>query len=459
VVDMTGSSTLKTIMEPAREIKVVRECDVVVVGGGPGGFGAALAAARNGADTVLIERYGHLGGMASGGLVTIVPNMTGFNGEQYINGICGEWIDKLDAKEATGYPAKELGSKDRDRVRYWLEKGHFFVRQGTLVKSVFIDAEVCKYVLNDMFEEAGLKTYLHSWGTAAIMEKNEVQGIVFESKSGRQAILARTVIDATGDGDLLPSSGAEFEEYIDSKLRIKNLSMSYWIANVNLAKAEEFKKTNFQKYAELTSECGKLGGYNSFLKSNLKDQESVVWVHNKMPVSSQTNVEELTRTEFEGRKKMRIMHDFFKKNIPGFEHSFIIISDPQLGTRGARRVLGEIKLTARDMDEDKVWEDTIAVFPDLDRGQASEKHPLMNIPYRCMVPRKVENLLVACRAFSSDDVFNNYFNLIPHCVALGQAAGAAAALAVKEGVKPRKVNYAALQHLLSRQGVTLPLSV
>jgi len=312
--------------------------------------------------------------------------------------------------------------------------------------------------LNDMVEEAGIKTYLHSWGTAVIVEKNEVQGVVFESKSGRQAIISRVVIDATGDGDLLPSASAEFEENIDSKLRIKNLSMCYWIANVNLARVDDFRKANPQKYSELTAECGKLGGYNSFLKSNLKDQDSVVWVHNKMPVSSQMNVEELTRTEFEGRKKMRIMHNFFKKYVPGFEHSFIILTDPQLGTRGGRRVLGEVRLTANNMDSNKVWEDTIAVFPDLDRGEASEKHPLMNIPYRCMVPKKTENLLVACRAFSSDDVFNNYFNLIPHCVALGEAAGAAAALAVKEGVKPRKVNYAALQQLLAKRGVTLPVN-
>jgi hypothetical protein len=287
-------------------------------------------------------------------------------------------------------------------------------------------------------------------GYRRVIERNEVQGIIFESKSGRQAIMAKVVIDATGDGDLLPSAGAEFEEHIDPKLRIANLSMCYWIANVNLAKVEEFRKTNPQKYVELTAECGKLGGYNSFLKSNLKDQESVVWVHNKMPVSSQIDVEELTRTEFEGRKKMRIMHDFFKKYVPGFEHSFIILTDPQLGTRGARRVLGEVRLTAKDMDSNKIWEDTIAVFPDLDRGEASERHPLMNVPYRCMVPQKVDNRLVACRAFSSDDVFNTYFNLIPHCVALGEAAGVAAALAVKERIKPRKV-CATLQHSVIHQ--------
>ena len=447
----------KTIKESAREIRVARECDVVVVGGGPGGFGAAIAAARHGANTVLVERYGHLGGMASGGLVTIIPNMSGFDGKQYINGICGEWIDRLDAIEATGQPKKEeLGSHDKNLVRYYFSRSFFYIRQDTVIKSVLIDAEMCKCVLNDMVEKAGVKTYLHSWGTEAIVDKNEVQGIIFESKSGRQAILAKVVIDATGDGDLLPSAGADFEEDIDPKLRIANLSLCFWIAGLDLKKVDEFRAKIGPKFAEIQAACVKAGGFGGFLKSCLKDQDSIIWVHNKIPVKSQIDVEELTRAEFEGRKKMLITHDFYKKNIPGLEHSFIVVSDPQLGTRGARRVIGEYRCTAADMDKDVIYEDTIAVFPDLDRGEASSKHPLMNIPYRSMVPKKVENLLVGCRAFSSDDVFNTYFNLIPHCVAFGEAAGVAAALAVKEGVKVRKVNYSALQDKLAKQNVTLP---
>jgi len=454
---MTLGPSTKMIKEPAREIRVARECDVVVVGGGPGGFASALAAARNGANTVLVERYGHLGGMASGGLVTIIPNLSGFDGRQYINGICGEWIDRLDAIGAVAYPKdEELGLHDATMVKYWGNRGHFFIRENTVIKSVFIDAEMCKCVLNDMVEQAGIKTYLHSWGTQAIVDGNEVQGVIFESKSGRQAILAKVIIDSTGDGDLLPSAGADFEDDIDPKLRISALSLCFWFGGVNLQKTEDFKSTQPQKFAEQAQELLKLGGYGGFLRSNIKHQESVVWVHNRMSVSSQMDVEELTRTEFEGRKKMMITLNYRRKYTPGFEHAFIVVSDPQLGTRGGRRVTGEFRLTAKDQDSDTIYPDTIAVLPDLDRGKASLAHPLQYVPYRALVPHKVDNLLVACRAFSSDGPYNTNFNIIPHCVAYGEAAGTAAAIAVKEGVKVRKVNYEQLQDRLLKQGVTLP---
>jgi hypothetical protein len=457
---MSNGISTKTIREPAREINVCREADVVVVGGGPGGFAAALAAARSGADTVLIERYGCLGGMATGGLVTIIPNLTNFDGKQYINGICGEWVDKMDALEATGWPAQEhLGVRDKKLAKEYFDRTFFYVRQDTIIKSVLIDAEVSKCLINDLVEEAGVKTYLHSWGTAAVVDGNEVQGVIFESKSGRQAVLAKVTIDATGDGDLLPSAGATFDVDINPKLRIANLSLCYWIANVDLKKAEDFKQSQPEKFAEMRDELLKMGAHPNFIKSNLKNQDSIVWIHPRYPVSSQIDVEELTRVEFLGRKKMTVTHEFYKKRFPGFENSFVVLSEPQIGTRGARRVHGEITLTGKDMDMDTLYDDTIAIFPDLDRGEASEKLPLQNIPYRCMVPLKVENLLVACRAFSSDDVFNTYFNLIPHCVALGEAAGTAAALAIKEGSTVRKVNIGALQARLAQQNVTLPAAI
>ncbi len=453
---MTLGPSIKTIKEPERDIRVVRECDVVVVGGGPGGFAAALAAARNGADTVLVERYGHLGGMATGGLVTIIPNMSSFNGKVYIKGICEEWMNKLDAIDAATSPMNdELGSHDPTVVKYWQFRSGHYVHSDTVLKTVLIDAEMGKCVINDMVEEAGIKTYLHSWGTASIVDKNEVQGIIFESKSGRQAIMAKVVIDSTGDGDLLPSAGADFDEKIDPKLRISGLAMCFWIANVDIQKFDDFRLSQPEKFAEQRQELMKLGGFGGGSRSNLKNQESIMWVHNNLKVSSQTDVEELTRIEFEGRKMMRITMDYRRKNTPGFENSFVVLSDPQLGTRGARRLIGEIVCKAEDMDVEEIYKDTIAVFPDTDRFDASIKRPLQRIPYRCLVPHKVDNLLVGCRAFSSDDVFNMRFNLIPHCVALGEAAGTAAALAVKEGVKVRNVHIETLQDMLVKQGVEL----
>jgi hypothetical protein len=447
----------KTIRETARETRVCRTADVVVVGGGPGGIGAAVAAARSGADTVLIERYEHLGGMGTGGLVTIIPNLSDFSGKQQIAGITQEWIDRLNLREAADYPKKEhWGSEDKKLVAYYQNRSFFNIREQRVIYSVHIDAEISKCILNDMVEEAGVKTYLHSWGTEPVMDGNKVKGVIFESKSGRQAVLAKVVIDSTGDGDLLPYSGADFKMDIERTMRIANLSFSYWIDNVDLKKYEDYKNSHTKELADQIREIKKLGGNAGFLTSNLKNQEHVVWCFPRYANSSQVDVEELTRVEFLGRKEMLITHDYYKKNIPGFENSFIVLSNPQLGTRGARRVVGEYVITEKDMNTNKSFEDTIAIFPDVDRGKNSIKYPVTCMPYRCMIPRKVDNMLVACRAFGSEAIVNEYFNLIPHCIAFGQAAGTAAAQSISSGVDLRKIDIKALQASLKKQGVILP---
>lgn len=448
---------IRTIPEPNKSVDVVYECDVVVVGGGPGGIGAALAAARNGAKTVLIERYGHVGGMATGGLVTIIPCLTDFSGVMQIAGINQEWIERLDAREAVTYPPKEIwGADDKRLASYWNDRSFFTVREGKIVYAALIDAEISKCILNEMLNEAKVKTYLDSWGTMPLMDGNKAVGVIFESKSGRKAVMAKVVIDSTGDGDLLPGAGATFDTDIDPKIRIANLSLCYWMDNVDFMKVEDFRKTQPQKYAELMRETMSKGGHGSFMRSNLKNQERIVWVHPRYACSSQVDVAELTRVEMLGREKMLLSHDFFKKNLPGFENSFIVLSCPQLGTRGARRVHGDYMVTSKDLLSNEPFEDTIAIFPDLDRGETSLKHPNTFIPYRSLLPKGVENMLVGCRAFSSDQEANNFFNLIPHCVAFGEAAGTAAALSIKEGVTPRKVNFAALRKQLIAQNVPLP---
>lgn len=451
------AKTIRTIPEPNRTVPVIRECDVVVVGGGPGGVGAAVSAARNGADTVLIERYGCLGGMGTGGLVTIIPCLSDFSGTMQIGGINQEWIERLSRKDAETHPPEEIwGSTDKRLIAYWNDRSFFTVREGHIVYASLIDAEISKCILNDMVTEANVKTYLHSWGTMPLMDGNKTVGVVFESKSGRQAIMAKVVIDSTGDGDLLPPAGAGFDVDIDPSLRIANLSLSYWIDNVQFMKADDFRKTNPQQWEELMQDLMRKGGHPFFMRSNLKNQENIVWVHPRYATSSQTDVEELTRVEFLGREKMLLTHEFLKRNIPGFENSFIILSGPQLGTRGARRVHGDYMLTSKDLASNEPFEDTIAIFPDLDRGNASLAHPNTFIPYRSLLPKGVENMLVACRAFSSDQEVNNFFNLIPHCIAFGEAAGTAAALSLKEGVSVRNVDFPSLRGQLITQNVPLP---
>ncbi len=458
--------TRQTITEPAREIEICREADVVVVGGGPGGIGSALSAARSGAETVLVERYGHLGGMATGGLVTIIPNLSDISGEQQITGICQELVDRLDARGATDYPKKEdWGSTDEKLVQHYIDANlaWFYIRDDLnigrkrVLYTALIDPEIMKCELNNMMEEAGVKLYLHSWGVRPIVEGNTVKGVIIENKSGRQAILAKVVIDSTGDGDLLQPAGAECDTRMVPGLRIANFAFPFWIGNVNMKKLEDFKTSQPKEYDDLIQDLQSQGGAAFYLKDLVKCHEGIIWFHPFFPSINQSDIHEINRVELEGRKKMLLSYDFYRNHVPGFENSHIALSSPQLGTQGGQRVIGEYICTAKDMTSDEVFEDTIAIFPDNDNGEISAKHPNVCIPYRALVPKKIDGLLVACRAFSSEYQFNEYFNLIPHCIAFGQAAGTAAFLAVDAGIQPRKVDYSTLQKHLTNQGVKLPV--
>ncbi len=457
----------KTYIEPAREIKVVREADVVVVGGGPGGVASAIAASRNGAKTVLIERYGYLGGMATGGLVNIIPNLSDMYGNQHIYGITAEMLERLDKRGGTSYPAKEdWGTTDKNKTGFYQNANvnWFYLRKDAkgdtrLLYSAVVDPEILKGELNDMVLGAGAELFLHSWGTRAITEGNKVKGVIFESKSGRQAIMARVVIDSTGDGDIFVSAGSDFNNECDNKRRTAWLALVWWVTNIDLKKYDDFKASNPEKYKELMQGLAKMGGYSMFFRGILKNMPNTVWYHSMLPQPQRTDamdVEKLTKIDILGRKKTQITFDFMKRNMPGFENSFIMLTAPQLGTQGGRRITGEYTLTEKDLETDEVFEDTIAVLANNDYGEISQKHPALCVPYRCLVPKDTDGLLVACRAFSSSDTINETFNIIPHCLCYGQAAGTAAALAVKAGIEPRNVDYKALQGNLKKQGVNIP---
>jgi hypothetical protein len=303
-----------------------------------------------------------------------------------------------------------------------------------------------------MVEEAGVKLYLHSWGARAIAEGGRVTGVVFESKSGRQAVMGKVVIDGTGDGDLIPSSGAESYTAFDPKLRSSMLALVFRLGNCDYQKLCDFREANPDKYQELMKQLAEFAGTR--LLPLPTPRNDVLWVNNWIPGLDCTRVEDLTKLEVEMRKMMRKGHEFLKKNVPTFENSFILDTAPQTGTRGSRRVVGEITLTKENAGAGTIFEDTVAVIPRL--GPPGAAKPFVYFPYRALVPKNVEGFLVAGRSFSSDDAANDSINLIPHCIAMGQAAGTAAAMAVDRGINPRQVDYRALQERLMQQGVPLP---
>jgi len=474
MINTSHTTALKTVTEPVRKISVVDEVDVVVVGGGPAGVAAAIAAGRSGAKTVLIERYGYLGGMATGGLVILIPHLSDGTKERQVLGICQEMIDRLDALDAVIHPRYEdLGSTDPKLVNKWKEY-LFFVIGNKVRLSVIVDPEILKCVLNDMMEEAGVKLFLHSWGTQALMEEGLVRGVIFESKSGRQAILSKVVVDTTGDGDIFATAGASFDGQLDPRARISRLALIFQIANVDTGRFSAFMAEEPHVYGELMYQLESMGGFSLILRSH---REDVVWVNNYFPkwipnymdsfvtetpddagksqILSALSFKDLTWVEIHARKGMLITYNFLKKNVPGFDKSFIMNVAPQIGTRGSRRLLGEYVVTEKDIRSGTIFSDTIGLCPPIDANVSPER-PHMCIPYRSLLPREVENLLVAGRCFSSDLVANDVLNIIPYCIVMGQAAGTAAAIAAKAGLTPRNIDVKSLQLSLITQNVVLP---
>lgn len=462
------SSSAKIYHEPAQDVRVYHEADVVVVGGGPGGVGAAISAARNGAKTILIERYGHLGGMATGGQVLMVPQVFAGIEPYKLVGVCQEWVDRCEKYEGGCLHPKqeEIGTTDPAIIKNWAMKT-FGMMGDRMRYSVYFDQEMLKCVCSDLVEEAGAKILLHSWAGRAIVEKNKVKGVIFESKSGRMAVMGKVVIDTTGDGDLFQSAGAAFDESKGEGLRSSCLALVFRVGGVDPVKWSKFRMDEPEKHQKIKEKLDAI--YNEEMLKALKPgimnpyhlvpqatpRPDVIWVNNWILDRSSTNVDDLTWVEINMRKAMRIWFKFAKANMPGYEKAWIIDTASQQGTRGSRRLIGEYIITQGDFKSPKAHEDTVVMFGRMGPQQGG-KPSAMCFPYRALVPKEVEGLLTAGRSFSSDAFSNNAANLIPHCVATGQAAGTAAALAVKAKVEPRKVDYKALQKALKAQGFPMP---
>jgi len=426
------------------EAPVVADVDVLVVGGGPAGVAAAVCAARHGANTMLVERYGYLGGLATGALVVLLDDMY-HNDEITVAGILDELQDRLESLGGLVRPPKEEWFKASPELHRKWHMWPFLDQQGGKGKEPFpvvyrsvMDIETAKYVLFQMVEEAGVKLRLHSWCTSALTEGNEIKGAVLVSKSGYQAVNARVVIDTTGDGDVFASAGAEF---VHGRYMI---SVPHYMGNVDTARAVKFVEEHPEDAMMLDKEVKRIYGGSWGNWWRLTADPTVVWCNcPHMQGYDAIDVEHLTQLEVEGRKRIWKALDFVRKNYPGFENAYISRTGDQIGVRQSRLLVGEYTLTLDDVRKGVRFEDTVG------RGKG------YYYPYRCLVPKNVDNLLVAGRHCSVESVAQRQTREWPPCMVTGQAVGTAAALALESGVKVRDVDIPTLQGRLEDQGVIL----
>ena len=417
-----------TIVEKSRELPIISQPEVLVLGGGPAGYAAAIASARLGVDTLLVERYGCLGGMATGGHVIYIDQMS--NGEKQI--VFGVMQDIIEQSILMG------GCE-------W--------REGR--PNPYIDAEVHKHAAQGLVEASGSRMLLHTWATNTIMDGNTIKAVVTEGKSGRQAILPKVVVDCTGDADIAAFSGAE---YVHGNMPITVMCR---VGGVDVEKANRFRAENPEKYDELNDRLFQMRVFvrpppEQFIGTGWSPttRGNVVYCHWATFLDRDaTRAEDLTYCEVEGRKRIMTTLSYYSRNVPGFEAAYLLDVCPQIGTRLSRIVKGEYTLTIGDLDAQRRFYDNIGTQP------YRTKRMIYQIPYRCLVPTTVDNLLVAGRCISTDLQTQVHTRIIPQCVSTGQAAGVAAALAVKNAMMPRDLagleEAPMLQEALIRQRVNL----
>ena len=412
-----ASDAVELIREPARQTPVADDVDVLVAGGGPAGIAAALTAARAGANVLLVERYGYLGGMITGAHVVAILG-------------CGD-----------GHTTKARGITLEIRERL---EPLGAVRPKTECGDYAVDAEVFKWQALEMLLEAGVGIRLHTLVCEPLMvegeNRSQVVGVVSESKSGREAFRATVTIDATADADLAFRAGCACDN------EPHEVTLVLALEGVDEQKANTFAQGSPAIYQEIVDHATRLNGGVMLGKGRLLKGIDV------------TDAGELTQAEIRLRRESFQALSYLKERLPGYEGARIAITHPPLGVRQSRRLRGQYALRNDDLKASRHFADGIArlgvYFPDWGPLYAQQGLDY-DIPYRCLVPETVDGLLVAGRSVSSDYVACNTMRLIVPCFATGQAAGAAAAIAVQDGCAPREVSISRLRALLQEQDVAL----
>ncbi len=443
---------LGSIEEPARSIPIFRDCDVLVVGGGPSGTAAAIAAARCGADVILLERNNHLGGLSTGGLVIWIDRMTDWNGRQVIQGIANDLLDRLPKDAVAGPPRGEWGSADEATVAYWKERTA--AHHGIVGWSPTVDPEHLKLASQELVLESKAHLIFHAWGAAPLLRDGAVAGVIFESKEGRKAIRAAVTIDCTGDGDIFHRAGAASTDDVDTRDIHHCINTAWLFGGVDMRRWIDFKTSQpagFSAFMERgRASCGGLFERPFVSWRN----EVALFMGPRLAGYSAVDVEDLTEVDIRSHRLMAAHLSVYREHAPGFESAYLMLSAPQIGVRHARRLVGVDIVTREDWPSGNPRPDEIGLSPSL-----SPKYPVISVPYGALVPAELDGLLVAGRAISCDATSHSFLREVPQCWMTGQAAGVAAALAVSANVKPRAVSVGRLQEELARQGVMVRTAV
>jgi len=415
------------LVEPARQTPVRHEAEVLVVGGGSAGVAAAVAAARGGADVLLVERYGYLGGLASGGLIVLLLTLDDGAGRQVVAGICQEVADRLAARGAAFFPpGEEWGSDEAESIKRAQRWGLVWGRPPHRVRySVAYDGAMLKGVLDDLLRDVGARTLLHAWACEPLIEDGRIHAVTFQSKAGRFAVRARVVIDATGDGDVFAAAGCAHE-------RARVLPwMWFTVGGVDVEQAMAAGAGCFQ-----TIGPGKvLFPWGSIEKIGRIDA---------------TLPEDLTRAEIQCRRRVLAEFDRLRREVPGFEAAHLCQVADQLGITESRRLVGRSVLRREQMN--LATDDAVVVT-----GHWTRYGAVYHIPYGALLPRELPNLLVAGRCISVDHRVHHATKEIPSCMATGEAAGTAAALALHADVDACDVDVAQLRSTLRAAGAIVAL--
>ena len=464
-------ATRKTI-HFSQDVPIIATCDVCVVGGGSSGIAAATAAARNDVDTILVERFGYLGGTSTASMVG--PFMTSYSSdgsEMVIGGIFQEVIDRM---------VTMGGAVDPSEVDHSTKWGSF-IKSGHARLTPF-HPEALKLSAIDVVAEAGVRVMFHTSFVKALVNEGQLQGIVIHNKGGLGVIKAKIFVDCSADADVAADAGVPYSKGRSSDGKMQPATMFMRLGNVDDAKVEAYVATHPHEtriFEDIVTKATQEGlfpiprkGLNIYREPTPSEWRAnisrVLGIDGTIP-------DDLSRAEVEGRRQCRFIFEFMRKNCPGFENARLLETAAQIGIRETRHIQGLYTLGEDDVVQGRRFDDAIArcAYPidihdptgsgghlqalgtrtgDLKADLPSDAPPFYDIPFRCLVPVSMHNLLVAGRPISATHEAAASLRVIPPCYATGQAAGTAAALSVRENQQVSKLDPQQLRGLLREQG-------